>query len=134
MKKKIPTWLITLLLGGGALAYVMFVFLPGQKKIDQMREEIKLRQSEIVAGELLVQEVASLQTELQDAHTFHASFKTHAPTASNLGNVLGEIQAAATHYRGQLEAYAAAWQHLSNESVSEQGILFTHHCRYLVYS
>lgn len=42
-----------------------------------------------------------------------------------------EVQAAARHYRPQLQAYAAVWTHLSGEPVVETGVLFTHHSRYI---
>lgn len=48
-KPRMPkTWLTTALLAAGAVAYVVFVFLPFQRKIDALRSQVQERSQQIM--------------------------------------------------------------------------------------
>lgn len=72
MKKKLPprkagkpqSWIITALLAAVAVAYVVFVFLPGQRTINERRAQVQERQQQIMQAHTLAQTVAQTRERL----------------------------------------------------------------------
>lgn len=87
--------LITALLAGGSVAYVFFVFLPGQKAIGQLRRELDTKQQFIIDADRLAHAVQLAQRDLDSAEQFTTRWREAAPEESQLAAMLGRITAEA---------------------------------------
>ena len=54
---KPKTWLITGLLSGLALAYLFFIFLPGQRSLGELRAQVQERHQQITQAQSLARTV-----------------------------------------------------------------------------
>jgi len=90
MKLKLPrsdgpkSWLITGLMGAAAVAYVVFVFLPLQRSIDNVRRQINQRREEIVQSQTLTSSLAQSKLQLAAARDVSRAWRSHAPRQTQL--------------------------------------------------
>jgi Tfp pilus assembly protein PilO len=92
MKKKIPsrqngkpkTWLTTALLAAVALAYLYFVFLPGQRSITELRAQVQERHQQMSQSQSLARTVASAKERLTEARKVGQAWRDDAPRHSEL--------------------------------------------------
>jgi Tfp pilus assembly protein PilO len=106
MKKKLTqrkrgkpqTWLITALLAAGAVAYVVFIFLPLQRSIRGVRAQVQERRQQIMQAHSLVSTVSQARIRLASANEVSQQWKTTAPRPSqlitHLASITSEAQAA----------------------------------------
>lgn len=78
------TWLITGLLAGIAVAYVVFIFLPGQRSISKIRADVQERRQQIVQAQALTTTVAGARVRLAAAREVGQRWRTDAPRQSQL--------------------------------------------------
>jgi Tfp pilus assembly protein PilO len=84
-KAKMPkTWLITGLLAAGAVAYVVFVFLPFQQKINALQAQVQERSQQIMQAQSMTGTVAQARLRLAAAHEVSQQWKSQAPKQSQL--------------------------------------------------
>jgi Tfp pilus assembly protein PilO len=82
--RKPQTWLITALLAAGAVAYVVFVFLPFQRTIDGLRNQVQERTQQIVQAQSLVGTVAQARLRLTAAREVSEQWRADAPRQAQL--------------------------------------------------
>jgi hypothetical protein len=81
---KPKTWLITALLAAGAVAYVVFVFLPSQRKIADLRAAVHERRQQIMQAQSLAGTVVQARLRLAAARAVAKEWKAEAPRQSQL--------------------------------------------------
>ncbi len=84
-KAKMPkTWLITALIASSAVAYVMFVFLPFQRKINVLRAQVQERSQQIMQAQSMTNTLAQARLRLAAAHEVSQQWRAQAPKQSQL--------------------------------------------------
>jgi Tfp pilus assembly protein PilO len=81
---KPKTWLITALLAAGAVAYVVFVFLPSQRKIADLRAQVHERRQQIMQAQSLAGTVVQARLRLASAREVAKEWKAEAPRQTQL--------------------------------------------------
>jgi Tfp pilus assembly protein PilO len=84
-KPRMPkTWLITGLLAGAAVAYIVFVFLPSQQTINTLRAQIQERNQQIMQAQSMTGTLAQARLRLAAAHEVGKQWRDQAPKQSQL--------------------------------------------------
>jgi Tfp pilus assembly protein PilO len=83
-KGKPQTWLITALLAAGAVAYVVFVFLPLQQMIETLRGQVQERRQQIMQAQSLAGTVAQARIRLTSAREVGDQWRGDAPKQAQL--------------------------------------------------
>jgi Tfp pilus assembly protein PilO len=78
------TWLITALLAAASIAYVVFVFLPLQRSINALRQQVHERRQQIMQAHSLAGTVAQARVRLTAAQEMSREWKATAPRHSQL--------------------------------------------------
>src|SRR5262245_35161715 len=78
------TWLITGLLAGAAVAYVIFVFLPLQRSIDVLQGQVQERRQQIMQAQSLAGTVAQARVRLVSAKEVSQHWRSDAPRQAQL--------------------------------------------------
>lgn len=86
---------ITILAGAGAIGYAFFVFVPGQKGIAQLGQQMQQKKQHVAQTNLLVQPIAQMQEELKTTEAFVAQWRGRAPNGSQSSKTVGRILQAA---------------------------------------
>ena len=96
-----------------ALAYVFFVFIPGQKKIAELRAVLQKKQQYVADSAKLVAVINDCESQLDECRSFINGWRAEAPTGSKLASLMGRITSQAADADVQLVAWhpAAAQQH-----------------------
>ena len=81
---KPQTWLITALLAAGAVAYVVFLFLPQQRKIRELRASVQERKQQIMQAQSLLQTVSAARQRLGAAKKVGEEWRAIAPRQSQV--------------------------------------------------
>jgi Tfp pilus assembly protein PilO len=92
MKKKSPsrnsgppkTWLITGLLAAAAVAYVVFIFLPLQRSIDVLQDQVQERRQQIMQAQNLAGTVAQARVRLVASRDVGQKWRADAPRQAQL--------------------------------------------------
>jgi Tfp pilus assembly protein PilO len=95
LNQKSRSLVATVLLAAGSVAYVFFVFLPGQKAIAHLRRELDTRQQYIVDADRLAHAVQLADQDLKKAREFAEAWRRTAPSERGLASILGRITGAA---------------------------------------
>jgi Tfp pilus assembly protein PilO len=85
------SWVVTTLLSAAAIAYVVFVFLPGQRAIGGMRKQLHEKQEFIVQADRLAFAISRASTDLQSAIEYAEAWRTAAPAEAKLAATFGRI-------------------------------------------
>ena len=81
-KTRMPkTWLITGLLAAGAVAYVVFIFLPSQRTIDALRAQVQERNQQIMQAQSLTGTLAQARLRLASAQAVSREWRETARQA-----------------------------------------------------
>lgn len=81
---KPKTWLITGLLAAGAVAYVVFVFLPFQRSISELRAQVQERRQQIMQAQSLGGTVVQARQRLATAREVAQQWRADAPRQAQL--------------------------------------------------
>jgi Tfp pilus assembly protein PilO len=81
---KPKTWLVTGLLAAAAVAYVVFVFLPLQNSINQLRQQVQERRQQIMQAQSLVGTVAQTRVRLAAARDVCQQWRADAPRPTQI--------------------------------------------------
>ena len=85
------SWIVTSLLSAVAVAYVVFVFLPGQRAIGGMRKQLHEKQQYVVQADRLTFAIQKATDDLQAAHDYAEEWRTAAPSEAKLAATFGRI-------------------------------------------
>jgi Tfp pilus assembly protein PilO len=98
MKKTSPqpagkprTWLITALLAAMAVGYVVFVFLPLQKKIRVLRSDLQEKRQHVVQAQSLTGTIERAKQQLAHTREVSLSWQAGAPSAAELARHFANI-------------------------------------------
>lgn len=89
-----PGWrsrLITLVAGGAAIVYAVFVFVPVQRAVSQTRKTIRSQQSQIVKSVSLAKSIQEAEAKLATTEEFIGVWRAQTPTPKHLPAVYSEI-------------------------------------------
>ena len=78
------TWLITGLLAAGAVAYVVFVFVPFQHSIGELRAQVQERRQQIMQAQSLGGTVVQARLRLAAAREVAKEWRAEAPRQAQL--------------------------------------------------
>ena len=78
------SWLVTLALAGGGLAYLFFSFLPNARAIKALHEEIRSRQMFAAQSSLLSATTAALRKQLDQTRNYVAENRRQLPDGARL--------------------------------------------------
>jgi Tfp pilus assembly protein PilO len=82
--RKPKTWLITALLAAIAVAYVVFVFLPGQRSVSDLGAQVQERRQQILQAQSLARTVILARQRLTDTHEVSQRWRDEAPRQAEL--------------------------------------------------
>ena len=83
--------LITVAMGGAVLAYAFFVFLPTQKSIRQLHDELRQKQTEIYQAEQLIATTVKTERELAETKDFIGKWREKAPGAKEVTGMFAQV-------------------------------------------
>ncbi len=83
--------LMTIGLTGAAVCYVAFIFMPGQRAIGKLRDELDERQQAVVDSDLLAYTIKTTETELEAAKEFAKKWQETAPREARLTELYAQI-------------------------------------------
>ena len=89
--KKPKSWILTVLISGAALAYAFFVFLPMQRSIAGIREELKRQRTEVLELGKLNNEVVQLEQQIKAVRTTIDTWHEHAPSRQETATFIGIV-------------------------------------------
>ena len=98
-------WLITLALSGLALAYVFAIFLPQQRVVRQLREELQAKQDFALQAAGLDVVVAASRRELSAANEFVKRGRSAMPEVDGIANAFEAIHRRAESAGMQTERF-----------------------------
>src|SRR5438094_6284539 len=81
---KPKTWLITGLLAAAAIAYVIFIFLPLQRSINRLQQQVQERRQQIMQANSLAGTVAQVRVRLASAREVSNQWRSKSPRHSQL--------------------------------------------------
>ena len=82
---------ITILAGAGAIAYAFLVFVPGQKAITRLGQQVVQQKQHVAQTNLLIQPISQTQQELSATEAFITQWKERAPKESQLSKTVGRF-------------------------------------------
>ena len=87
------SWVVALPLAGLAVAYVLAVFLPGQRAIDQLRGELADHREFVVSTTFVTPAIQATRDELGKTDAYNAAWSADAPAEPDLSELYGRIHA-----------------------------------------
>lgn len=93
--KKSQSWLVTLPVAGAAVAYVWYVFLPGQKTLSSLQNELLTKRTFAINQAKYESDTRAVNLEIESARKFidHSNRSLAGP--NDLSRLYGEIAAIA---------------------------------------
>ncbi len=83
--------MVTLPLAAGAVAYVVLVFLPGQRTTAELRSEIRDKREYLAHAESLGAALVAGEQELRFAREYQRPWRSHAPKWRQISELYGEL-------------------------------------------
>jgi Tfp pilus assembly protein PilO len=90
------SWIVTSVLAGGALAYAFLVFLPGQRAIGKLRDELRTKRDYITQTAMLGPVAKDIEGKVQRTKDFAETWRSTAPNGEKLASLYGDITACAS--------------------------------------
>lgn len=84
--------MVTLPVAAGALAYLMLVFLPAKRQIDDLRAETQQKERFVAQSTTVMPVMHATQEELGRAEQFTAAWSEHSPNPTSRSQLYGAIQ------------------------------------------
>ena len=100
-KKQKSGWKVTVPMAAAAVAYLVFVFLPGVKQYKAKRDELAGKRDHITQGGDHLVNIQQMSEELERAGMYAASWEKRLPKGQGLADLYGRIN-------GQSQAVGAA--------------------------
>ena len=111
--KKHLSLLITTASAALALAYVFFMFFPGQKKIAELRKSLQQEQQYVAESAKLVAVINDLERQIAECESFISNWRSQSPHGGKMADLISRITADATESHVNLVAFhpSAAERH-----------------------
>ncbi len=88
---KAPSWVITLGVALAAAAYVLLIFLPFQRSITQLRQELQNKRLQIMQSDQLVLPLASEAERLAQIRQHTGHWERHAPGPQEIASFYAQL-------------------------------------------
>ncbi len=88
-------WLIPLAIGGGIVAYLLGIFLPGHRALAVRSHDLSSKETLVAAAGNLAPAVQAVQEELECTVRYNHRWSEAAPSAHDVSNLFGRINALA---------------------------------------
>lgn len=85
------SWMVTVPMGAIALGFVLLVFLPGQRRTQALRDELKLKQDFILAAGKSAAQLHELHRELDETRRYNAHWRSRATSSARITALYGQI-------------------------------------------
>jgi Tfp pilus assembly protein PilO len=89
-----PIWrsrLVTIASGGAAVAYALFVFVPGQKSLAEMQRTVREQESQIATSLTLIQSIRDLQEKQAATERFVNGWRSKAPVPDQVSSLFAQV-------------------------------------------
>jgi Tfp pilus assembly protein PilO len=83
--------LVTASVATAALLYILFVFVPGQRSLAQLRREVREKQQHVLQSDRLAVPIQSSEDKLRTIENFAEKQRSQLPSAAELLKSLGKI-------------------------------------------
>jgi Tfp pilus assembly protein PilO len=83
--------LVTIASGGAAVAYALFVFVPGQQSIASLQKTLRAQESQVSRSLTLVQPIREIEDKLAATEQFIKSWRGKAPAPDQVAAVFAEV-------------------------------------------
>jgi Tfp pilus assembly protein PilO len=87
--------LITIASGGAAVAYAIFVFVPGQKSIAELQKTVRAQETLVAQSLTMIQPIRDLEEKLAATERFTTSWRSRASAPTQVASVFARITALA---------------------------------------
>jgi Tfp pilus assembly protein PilO len=89
------SWIVTLPVAGLAVAYVLFLFLPGEREIGRLSDELTV-QREFISGSMSgTAAVVATGRQLEEARQYASKWEESSPSEDEVSELFGRITALA---------------------------------------
>lgn len=88
-------WIIPLVIGVGAVAYLTGIFLPGQRALGRLREDLASKEALVAQTGDLSPAVIAAHDELENTLGYNRTWSEAAPAPHDVSDLFGRITAAA---------------------------------------
>ncbi len=85
------SWIVTLPLAAGSIAYVCFVFLPGQRTTAELRSQIGDRRETLAHAQSIGTAMAASEQEFRLARQYQEHWRRNAPRVAHLSELFAKI-------------------------------------------
>ncbi|MFW5693434.1 MAG: type 4a pilus biogenesis protein PilO [Thermoguttaceae bacterium] len=85
------SWIITVAIAAGAVAYVLLVFLPGRQTARELESQIAERQECLAHAQSIGTALAAAEEELRLARQYRDRWRQGAPSATHLSDLYARI-------------------------------------------
>ncbi len=85
------SWLVTLPLAAGSVAYLVFVFLPGQQTAADFRSQIREKQENLAHAGSLGAAMVAAEEELRLAGQYRGRWRDSAPRVADISDLYARI-------------------------------------------
>jgi Tfp pilus assembly protein PilO len=83
--------IVTAILGAAAVAYVFFVFMPGQRHVGELRAQLQEKQQFIMQSASVTSAIQQSENELTDVREFAKQWREASPSEAKLAKLFGEL-------------------------------------------
>ena len=101
---------LTVILGGSALAYTFLIFVPAQRALAEVREEIHSRQLYVLDTTSLEAELLRLQGEMKETQAYIEQQQQSLPAAADLARYTGELTSCASSAGVRIARFSPQFQ------------------------
>jgi len=88
-------WALTIPLAGLGLGYLFLFFLPSQRGLDRLHQDLSRKQDAIAQADGLFPAIAVSEQQLAESRRFNSQWVAAAPSESELPGLLGKVNAMA---------------------------------------
>lgn len=89
--QKRGSWIVTLPLAASSIAYLVFIFLPGQKTAAELQSQIQEKRNHLGHVESLGAALVAAEEELRLTRKFREQWQTSAPSVTQISDLFGRI-------------------------------------------
>ena len=102
------SWIVILPVGAAAVAFVIWIYLPGAKAIAELCDQIHAKQDYIQQSEKAVQKLSVGKREMTKTNSYLTVCRGRAADEKDVGNLFSMIHLAASQERGPHHAFRSA--------------------------
>lgn len=84
-------WLLTLPLAGIAVLYILVFFLPSQRAMEALNEQLVAKQEVLAQADALLPTIAAVEAQLKEASGYNSRWIEVAPSERDLSGLYGRL-------------------------------------------